>query len=63
MKRLIVPAILAALALPAAAQTQATVQQQRSAQATQKGCADKAQHKQARKTREKRDNQKTPKAS
>ena len=71
MKSLIVPAILAALALPAAAQTKApsvdqrpASQQQRLGQATQKGCADKAQNKQSRKIyKEKHDNQKTPKAS
>ena len=72
MKSLIVPAILAALALPASAtQTppasidqRPAIQQQRSGQATQKGCAAKAQNKQGRKTyREKQDNSKTPKAS
>ena len=71
MKSLIVPAILAALALPAAAQTKApsvdqrpASQQQRLGPATQKGCADKAQNRQGRKTyKEKHDNQKTPKAS
>ena len=66
MKRLIVPAILAAFALPALAQAATPAadprpasQQQR--QAAQKGCADKARSKQNRKTHQ--DNQKTPKAS
>ncbi len=71
MKRLIVPAILAALALPALAQSATPIVDQRQvnqqklhSQATQKGCADKAQNKQSRKTyKEKNDNQKTPKAS